>query len=436
MAELDKRPWVVLGMHRSGTSAVSGALNKLGIYFGPEEKFFVADSNNESGYFELEDLTATHHETLQAFQLRPWSVESMPINWRERPLASPIIHDLVQYFSSTFTGKGAWGFKQPMTTLLMPLYAEVFKRLKLQPSYIICVRNPLETLESERNWAFEHKKRLLAPLAERAIGTWLRYTLGALKECPNACTAIVLYDELLRDPEKILHSVVGIQPDRTRTVKDIQNAASHINRSLRHNRSVNEALNQWPKVVGDTYDLAKKGCLLPAELRSGRLDDQIEALWTEFDQWRSMMRPPAPSAGVLALFYQSKQGVKAFEQRFQPEGDWQNVRLEVDAPPQTRLLGSLYNQPCRIWIREVEWICQGHPIKTELVPSPTSAAYDAGTVRAFDVGPTSYQFSLQAPKGEGPYVLRVELLLETSPEISGFVSERVIKMLEHFSRRP
>ena len=51
MTSRDRKAVIVLGMHRSGTSALSGALNIAGIDFASESKHFDADSNvNAKGY--------------------------------------------------------------------------------------------------------------------------------------------------------------------------------------------------------------------------------------------------------------------------------------------------------------------------------------------------------------------------------------------------
>ena len=45
---------VVLGMHRSGTSAIANAISEMGYYLG--EDLLVKDKNNEKGYFENTDI--------------------------------------------------------------------------------------------------------------------------------------------------------------------------------------------------------------------------------------------------------------------------------------------------------------------------------------------------------------------------------------------
>ncbi len=61
---------VVLGMHRSGTSAVTRVLNLLGADVGPAADL-IAEYDNPSGHWENKTLTACNDRILAAFG-RSW----------------------------------------------------------------------------------------------------------------------------------------------------------------------------------------------------------------------------------------------------------------------------------------------------------------------------------------------------------------------------
>ena len=50
------RAIVVLGMHRSGTSSVTGLLERCGVWLGRESEMTGASSQNPKGFFERRDL--------------------------------------------------------------------------------------------------------------------------------------------------------------------------------------------------------------------------------------------------------------------------------------------------------------------------------------------------------------------------------------------
>ncbi len=56
---------VVLGMHRSGTSALTGLLPLLGLWAGEEDDFPPADEHNQAGYWEHRGVWSVDEAILQ-----------------------------------------------------------------------------------------------------------------------------------------------------------------------------------------------------------------------------------------------------------------------------------------------------------------------------------------------------------------------------------
>ena len=57
---------VILGMHRSGTSMVAGALASAGIYVGDKAELLAVQEDNPTGFWERSDLVACNEEILSA----------------------------------------------------------------------------------------------------------------------------------------------------------------------------------------------------------------------------------------------------------------------------------------------------------------------------------------------------------------------------------
>ena len=77
---------IVLGCYRTGSSAVAGILNKLGVHMG--ERFLPANDNNKYGYFEDQDFVEAH---------------------KSQPFLLTRYNDLV----SQKAKQPLWGFKDP-----------------------------------------------------------------------------------------------------------------------------------------------------------------------------------------------------------------------------------------------------------------------------------------------------------------------------------
>lgn len=132
---------VVLGMHRSGTSLVSGICHKLGVSMG--EYFRVGDESNPDGYFEDLDWRA----------MNKWIINSAGGTWHDPPSMleivvhtmrlAPVIQKLISY-KSRFE---PWGFKDPRTCLT----ARGLYRILPDPKFVIVHRPKAEIVKSLKN---------------------------------------------------------------------------------------------------------------------------------------------------------------------------------------------------------------------------------------------------------------------------------------------
>ena len=84
---------VVLGMHRSGTSGVTGLLERAGAWFGPAGIATEANAENPKGFYERRDVRAVCDELLRGAGADWWnvagfSVDAVPESVAERARVS------------------------------------------------------------------------------------------------------------------------------------------------------------------------------------------------------------------------------------------------------------------------------------------------------------------------------------------------------------
>ena len=70
---------LVAGMHRSGTSALTGALNVLGISLG--QHLLAPGEDNPKGYWEHQSAVEIHERLLTALERRWDDVRPLPAGW-------------------------------------------------------------------------------------------------------------------------------------------------------------------------------------------------------------------------------------------------------------------------------------------------------------------------------------------------------------------
>ena len=143
----DGRPVVVvLGMHRSGTSLLSNVLHFLGVDMADMTDH--VSPKNAGGFWERPELTAIHDEILAAIDRpigRASHVLPFPPAWWRRKEVQALKSRLIAYVERELAkSANLWGFKDPRTCRLLPLWWEVFRELKLRPVYVNAVRNPAE----------------------------------------------------------------------------------------------------------------------------------------------------------------------------------------------------------------------------------------------------------------------------------------------------
>ena len=137
---------VVLGMHRSGTSLLSNILHVLGVDMADTTDHI--SPKNPGGFWERPALVAIHDEILQAIG-RPIALPShvlpFPPAWWRSKAVQALKPKLVGYVREELAkSSNPWGFKDPRTCRLLPLWWEIFRELNLEPVYVTAVRAPAE----------------------------------------------------------------------------------------------------------------------------------------------------------------------------------------------------------------------------------------------------------------------------------------------------
>jgi hypothetical protein len=181
--------YLVLGMHRSGTSAVTQLLALAGCAL--PANLMPGDEHNAKGYFEPWKIAVFNDERLRAagsawddafaYPFRPLP-EAEEALWRARAVA---------LFDAEF-GPVAWPLmKDPRATVLLPLWRGVLAERNVAARCVIPVRHPLAVAGSlGRRDGFA---------AEKSVLVWSAYMLAAEAYTRDLPRAFVGYDALLAD---------------------------------------------------------------------------------------------------------------------------------------------------------------------------------------------------------------------------------------------
>lgn len=185
---------LVLGMHRSGTSALTRVLNLLGIDLGGN--FLKPAGDNRLGFWEHADVVALHEKLLSALGSSWDDTRALPENWESSPAASEAKKEITTIISRDFSGSRLWAIKDPRLCRLAPLWVESITALDVDVCALFVVRHPREVADSL------HARDGL-DVADARL-SWLEYFVEAEHATRSLTRALVLYDDVLSDWQQTL----------------------------------------------------------------------------------------------------------------------------------------------------------------------------------------------------------------------------------------
>ncbi|MEM7357105.1 MAG: sulfotransferase [Acidobacteriota bacterium] len=241
-------PILIIGMHRSGTSLLARLLESLGLFVG-----WRLAANHEASYFNkhnswLLSSAGGRWDTPRAIDhlLADEAGVDLALDYLEGRLTSPLTLEFLgarRYlrYRSLRSITEPWGWKDPRTTITLPLWLRLFPHAKV----LHLVRNGVDVAASlhrrqlngrqlgQRN--LEHHRRLSQIVAKQgwfgtsprvasrsaAFQLWEEYLEYAERFTADLGERLLLarYENLLRNPAAELRRIVtfcGLQPEPDR----------------------------------------------------------------------------------------------------------------------------------------------------------------------------------------------------------------------------
>lgn len=180
---------LVLGMHRSGTSAITRVLNLLGVPLGRD--LLQAQEDNSKGFWEHTQAVAINEKLLAALDRHWHDVREMPEGWMEHPAALQARGEIAALIRAELGSAGAWAVKDPRMCRLAPLWLSVIEQEGVQARAILMVRDPREvalSLQKRDGWTPAHSYLM-----------WAQHLVEAYEATANIPRSLATYDGLLAD---------------------------------------------------------------------------------------------------------------------------------------------------------------------------------------------------------------------------------------------
>jgi hypothetical protein len=123
MTKKTRQAILVLGMHRSGTSALAGALGLLGARLPARQ--MPPHVDNPKGYFESAHIVAIHERLLAAAGTSWFGLDRISDEWFHSAQATSFVDELVAAVREEFDDAALFVVKDPRMCRLMPIWREV-----------------------------------------------------------------------------------------------------------------------------------------------------------------------------------------------------------------------------------------------------------------------------------------------------------------------
>lgn len=271
---------LVLGMHRSGTSALTRVVNLLGFHVGPDEALVEATDDNPAGHWEVEALSLFNEEVLLELGGR-WTGPPAVDGDELAALADTELGVRGRKLLDEAFGGRPFVWKDPRLCLLLPFW----RRLIDQPLAVVSTfRNPLEVAHSLR------RRDELLPAYGLAL--WERYQRRALLDAVDLPGYLVDYAQLLARPAEVWADLdgyfneIGLERDAVATEGEVER---FVDRSLHRQQSSEHELREAATSEQlALWSFVSERAGAPADYRPEDVPDESPNLQLAFDEHNRM----------------------------------------------------------------------------------------------------------------------------------------------------
>lgn len=308
---------IVLGMHRSGTSAITRALAALGADVGCR-LMAPSESENPTGYWEDLDVYEINRAILDALG-RDWHGLSA-VGEDDLPLLRRSGFDLkaAEIIRQRTERYPFFALKDPRMPRLLSFWKPQFQQLGCNVFYVLALRNPLAVARSlrMRNDMDETLSYFL----------WACTTVASLRGTLHEECVVVDYDALIENPREELRRLaegLGVRADASLIEEYV---GSFLDEDLRHHRFSPDDLEldlRCPPLVRDIYDT------LRGLLGSGVTSLSYDRVVARLPDWEAEVAQLQAPFGLIDRLYRSMAQARAAV--LEADCKAQNSQTEVEA---------------------------------------------------------------------------------------------------------
>ncbi len=284
-----RRAVLIVGSGRSGSSALAGTLQKLGLQVPLPE--VPADDTNPKGFAEPQWVVDFHDRLLRRSNVRV--ADARPKAWLHAAKLSTneaVREELVAWLDDQFSEAGVneLVIKDPRLPWFLGLWRAAGLRTGVEESYAIPLRSPTEVVGSKQHYYASH-------ISESSrMASWVNHMLHTERATRGDRRFFVRYDDLLDDwtrPIYALGETLGLEGVTGASARDIRRVHDFLDPDLHRVHTTWDDIDV-PKTLRElaeeTWDVL---CLMAAREASETSEasayaalDDLRARYTRFYQ--------------------------------------------------------------------------------------------------------------------------------------------------------
>ena len=299
---------MVLGMHRSGTSALTGLLHHIGCRL--PNNIMATSEHNPQGYFEGTAFYQFNIDLLKSADTSWNDWRPIKPSWLSSPVSKAMLSDAREILQQEFDNLPLVVLKDPRICRMVPFWTEAASLEGYQVLPVLTYRNPLEVAKSLRD-------RNEIEMAEGML-IWLRHVLDAEYTTRGTARFVTSYDQVLTNwsaQVTQMQKAFGItfphfDDSTSQTIEDFLLPALRHHTDLPEKVIGDETLPHW---IRDTYEVLEQWTA-KEETKDGyavldRVRAELDAITPVFSQL------VGPKSKVARSLQAQKKNITRYEEK-------------------------------------------------------------------------------------------------------------------------
>ena len=267
---------LVLGMHRSGTSALGGAINALGV--AAPKTILPPNHANPRGFWECAPLVTAHDELLASAGSCWHDWRQLNPRWIHSKAAERYHQEIKTILTDEFGDEPLIFIKDPRVCRFVPFMLSILAEMNVSLVAFLSVRNPLEVA-----YSLKRRDEIALP---KSLLLWLRHVLEAEYHSRHMPRCFLQFEKLLIDwryqMDRAAEKTGVIWPAHSdRSDAKIE---QFLELDLHHEKSTFDEIQDHPRITSLVRETYRILATIATNGENKDLLDQLDVVRTKFDE--------------------------------------------------------------------------------------------------------------------------------------------------------